>query len=386
MVLVEVVLCIGNHVASHRGLAVFGFQGVEFKDRRLETFGGLHAPGEMHVGGQRALCGFAVEHSVDFGRVGSECHTHDAALRRNDGLTACALHQFGEERVACGGICCGLFFDALGCGRVGSGRVGGGGALGEAVVYFNQSGLQFVERISFPEFEVCASLKQFAHALRFLDARHFHHDLTDLTFAVQHLDVGLSHAEAVDTRAHHLVGVFNGGCHLFGEHFLHLVVRRVVGDILFLELGGKHAAEAVFAVLLLVDRNEDVHEVGAFFLGLLACIGECLGEGGFAGAFTGEALHHVGHAHFEDNVHAAFKVEAETDLQFFAFFECFPVQVHLLVSHGIEVCAAVFALRRELGGFLLVVACHGREREVEKANQSQQHCNYFNKSFVLHCV
>ena len=288
--------------------------------------------------------------------------------------------------MACGCIGSCLFLYALGCGRVGSGRVGGGGALGEAVVYLNQSRLKLVERIGLPEFEVGASLKQFAHALRFLDTRHFHHDLTNLAFAVQHLDIGLSHTEAVDTRAHHLVGVFNGCYHLFGEHLLHFCVGGVVGNILFFELRGEDAAEAVFAVLLLIDRNEDVHEVGAFRLGLLACIGESLGKGRVVGAFAGEALHHIGHAHFEDNVHAAFKVEAETDLQFFAFFECFPVKVHFLVPHGVEVCAAVFALRREFGCFLLVVACYGREREVEKANQSQQHCNYFNKSFVLHCV
>lgn len=286
------------------------------------------------------------------------------------------------RRGCCFAGCCGC----CGLGGVGCGRVGGGAGLREPAVERCERALQLGEGVGFPEFEVGATLEEFAHALGFLDAGHFDHDLADLALSLQNLDVGLCHAEAVDAGAHHLVGVFDGCCHFLVEHLLHLGVGGGVGDALFLKLGGEDASKVVVAVLAAVGGGEGFDEVGTFLLGFGAGFGECGHELGVVCAFACEVFHHVGHADLKDYVHAAFEVETQADLQFLALLERFPVHVDLFVAHGVKVSLAVFALCRKFLGLLLVVAGHGGEAEVEEANQSQQYCDYFNKSFVLHCV
>ena len=128
-----------------------------------------------------------------------------------------------------------LGFGSLGLGAVGSGRVLGIGT-GQTLVEGCERRHGLAKGVSLPELEVGATLKELAHTLGFLDTRHFYHNLAYLALAAQDLNVGLCHTKTVDTRAYHLVGVFNGCIHLLVEHLLHVGVARVVRDVLLAKL------------------------------------------------------------------------------------------------------------------------------------------------------
>ena len=217
MVLVEIVFGIGDDITLHGRLSVYFAERIEFEHVALHAFCTLHAPSQLEVGGEHGLGGFAVDAGVDGSGIGCYTVTYDASVGRH----ALQLHEFGEQRVLVGGLLCGL---GLCFGGVGGGGVGGCVSFGQTAIQRLQGRINFVQCVCFPKFEVGRTLEQFTYALRLLDARHFDHDLANLSFASEDLDVRLGHAKAVDTRAYHLVGVFHGSVDLFGEHFLHLVV------------------------------------------------------------------------------------------------------------------------------------------------------------------
>ena len=104
---------------------------------------------------------------------------------------------------------------------------------------------------------------------------------------------------------------------------------------------------------------------------------------GVGSAFASKVLHHVGHAHLKHYVHTALKVKTQANLQCFAILERF-AEPYGLVAHRVKVCGAVLALCGHLLSLLLVLVSGVRKAEIHEANQGEQHCNYFNKSFVLH--
>ena len=228
MILVKVIFCVGNDVAFHGGTTVHFAECIEFEDISLHAFCRLHAPSELEVCGQCGLGSFALQESIDGSGVSSKCISHYASVGRH----ALDLHQFAQQRVLCGSVL--SSFRCFGFSGIHSCAVSNV-TLCKAGVKCLKSRIDFVERIGFPELEVSTSLKEFADTLGFFDSRHFHHDLTGLSLSAEDLDVRLSDAKSVNTRAHHLVGVFNCGVDLFVQCFLHLRVGGVVRDVLFFE-------------------------------------------------------------------------------------------------------------------------------------------------------
>ena len=103
-------------------------------------------------------------------------------------------------------------------------------------------------------------MEELAHTLRLFDTWHFDHDLAHLS-ATSRIGCWVCHTEAVDTLAHHLIGVVDRCLDFFFEGGFHLRVRAVGGDTFFLEFEGEDTAELVFTHLLLVETHEDIEEV-----------------------------------------------------------------------------------------------------------------------------
>ena len=248
--------------------------------------------------------------------------------------------------------------------------------------------LKFRDVISFPEFEVCATLKEVTHTFGFLDTRHFHHDLTHLTLTTENLDVGLSHTETVDTRAYNFVRVCYSGFNFFDKHLLYFFVSRSIAYALFLELCSEDTPELIFTLDFLIRLYEEVYEVAFTLLRAFLSLAYSSEEVSVLSIlFASEVLYHVGYTHFENDIHTALEVKTETDFEFFAFLEGLPAEVNLFVAHRIEVSdAGINALSCcDFCSLLLVVVRYKREREIEAASQEQQYGDCFYKSFVLHC-
>ena len=211
---VELAAGLHHDVAVEGGLAVDGLEGdqIEVLSALVHC---LHFPSEFEVVGQDGLGQRAVDDFVDAGGVG---HVDDAGdcHRLVDGAQ---VEHLGEVGLLCGGgLChggaigggnggavgerrCALRFDGGGIGHGGLGSLeAGGGTLAQG----EQRAADFALVIGFIEFEVGSALEQFAHALRLLDTREFEQNAAR---ALEFLDVGSDHTEAVDTVAQHLVGI-----------------------------------------------------------------------------------------------------------------------------------------------------------------------------------
>ena len=216
------------------------------------------------------------------------------------------------------GVSHGFFFRAVYLCCVGLRAFVAGSRLCQARVEGCEGTLDVLQIISFPEFEVGATLEELAHTLGLFDTGHFDHDLTHLSATFEDLDVGLCHTEAVDTLAHHLVGVVDRSLNFLFEGGFHLRVGAVGRDAFFLELKGEETAELVFTHFLLVETHEDIEEVIRRILGFCASFVHDLLHLRVVGVAAGQVLHNVGNRHFENDVHTAFQVETQTDLEGFA--------------------------------------------------------------------
>ena len=97
-------------------------------------------------------------------------------------------------------------------------------------------------------------MQQLTYALGLLDARHFDHDASFLTF--EGLDVRLYDAEAVDTCAEHVVGVVDSTLHLGAEYAFHLRVCALGGHLVAQLLCGKEFGQGLVGLQSLVVLNK----------------------------------------------------------------------------------------------------------------------------------
>ena len=142
-----------------------------------------------------------------------------------------------------------------GCGSVGrSSLVDGAQRCGKLGVERDEEGNDFLCVVGLPELQVGAALQELTHTLGLLHTGHLHHDTTLLAF--EGLDVGLYHAEAVDTGAEHVVGVVDGTLHLGAEHALHLLVGALRGHLVAELLCGKELGKSLVGLQLLVVLNK----------------------------------------------------------------------------------------------------------------------------------
>ena len=342
MVLVILVLRRGDHFAGQGCLAVGATQCIEFE----QALFGARAPSEVEVGGQH-LCGqFGVDGAVDRRRVECRGIAHYTVFRVTghseeteqgvclEGSFACFVGRCGSLFGFAGvvllseclegvgsrslGVSHGFFFRAVYLCGVGLRAFVAGSRLCQASVEGCEGTLDVLQIISFPEFEVGATLEELAHTLWLFDTGHFDHDLTHLSATFEDLDVGLCHTEAVDTLAHHLIGVVDRRLDFFFEGGFHLRVCAVGGDTFFLEFKGEETAELVFTHFLLVETHEDIEEVIRRILCFCASFVHDLLHLRVVGVAAGQVLHNVGNRHFENDVHTAFQVETQTDLEGFA--------------------------------------------------------------------
>ncbi len=195
----------------------------------LNAVGGLGAPEQLQVGRQHLLGQRTIDNLVDGGSIADACITADAQA-----LT-CGL-QHGEQRVQLLGLSqlvVGRSLDVLLLValelKLGLGVLGGlhllvglglgqfclftdGGAVldrrgilvavGQTLVELLQIGQHLVGVVGLPEFEVGRTLQQLTHALGLADSRHL--NANTALGALHLLDVGLHHAELVDTCADHI--------------------------------------------------------------------------------------------------------------------------------------------------------------------------------------
>ena len=86
---------------------------------------------------------------------------------------------------------------------------------------------------------------------------------------------------------------------------------------------------------------------------------------------VGECLDDVGDADFENDVHAAFEVEAQSDAHLATLFQCPDVEVNLVVEQRVQiaVCCVLSFCFGEGFHFALVVVSHDGEAQVEEAHQ-----------------
>ena len=229
-------------------------------------------------------------------------------------------------------------------------------------------------------------MEELTHALRLLDTGHLHHNAAFLT--LEGLDVGLHHAEAVDTGAEHVVRVVDGTLHFAAQHLLHFLVGALRGDLVAQLLGGKQLSQRAFGgqftIVLDEKRDKIFLALSGLLGGLLHSLAEC-----FVGFFlvVGERLHHVGHAHFQHDIHTALQVQTESDTHLAAVLQRPDAQIHFVVLERIHV--AIRSLLAFGGHHVFILALevagdHG-EAEVEQAYQRQQQREELDKSFVLHC-
>ncbi len=172
---------------------------------------------------------------------------------------------------------------------------------GILVVDLRQLGKNLAQFIRLPELQIGTSLKQFAHALWFLDARQLNQDATRLC---QTLDIGLNHAETVNTGAQHVKRVVNGTVHLLAQHVLHLFVGGGGRHFLLQFECGENACQLGIGIHLverLKEQRQEVRVARALFLQRhVHRTGEC-----FRCVVTAQRAENVRHRHLHNNVHTA---------------------------------------------------------------------------------
>ena len=135
------------------------------------------------------------------------------------------------------------------------------------LVELHEIRLHFLIVVCLPELEVCATLQELTHTLRFADTRHLNHDAAFLSFEL--LDVRLNYSELVDTVAHNVERVVDGRLHFLAQHLLNFTVRALSAYLALKLLCCKHCREASAVGVLLVGVDEKGYKVALTCLFLL---------------------------------------------------------------------------------------------------------------------
>ena len=244
-ILVKLVLSLSHNLTFQWSTSVLACSadGIEFEDL-AGLVHSLHTPLEGEVGGEYLLSHLRVEEGINLGSVESQGITYHATT-----LSTCGL-EHGEEGILLLSLVRSLATHAgsslfihlvahlsqhastalsrvglLGCGFCGSSLSGSGSSVGcyrvsglshgtsvaESSIELREVGSHLRSVVSLPELKVGTTLKELTYTLWLLDAGEFHHDASALSLNL--LDVGLHHAEAVDTCAEHIERVVNGLFH-----------------------------------------------------------------------------------------------------------------------------------------------------------------------------
>ena len=190
-------------------------------------------------------------------------------------------------------------------------------------------------------------------------------------------------AEAVDTRTQHHKRVVDSAFYLLADHALDLFVGRT-GSNLILEFERSEDRSQLGVRINLAERGKEQGNkvVTAGFLLLLSESHGTIEV--LARVVAAQCAKDVRDTHFHCYVHTALEVKTKIDLFLAALFQRV-AEPHFLRGNRVQIeelfCLVTCSV---LCGFFLVVIDNNREREIESANQEQQHCKCSYNSFVLH--
>ena len=178
------------------------------------------------------------------------------------------------------------------------------------VIGLHQRRIDLLVFVSGPEFEAGRPLQQFADAFRLLDARQFHQYPSRI---FKTLDIGLRHAELVDTVAKHVERVFDRAFGRRPEHFDHFGVRTVRGDLFaqFRRIENIAQPTAVRNLFVGFGKKRDIILRTVFLL--FAGLHQRLVETGIL-AVVRKRPDHILDRDLQHDVHTAAQVETEVDL------------------------------------------------------------------------
>ncbi len=249
----------------------------------------------------------------------------------------------------------------------------------------------FLIIINFEELEVCRRFEKFRYTFRFLYAREFEQDLALLV--LEFLDVRGYYTELVDTCAEDV----EGGVHLRGNLLVEGSDYLIVGGIGFefseeLAFTGKEACHGAGLEILGNFGDEALfrpfHPLRFGLAYGIVDFGQLL----FA---RGVLTENVGHRDFEHHVHTSLEVQTHAYLHLAYLVVGVPEIDFLFVDRIVELFQTLFvgvigdvrgfgSCGSELFRLFLVMRGHERERNVEAANQNQEHRDDADKPFVLH--
>ena len=165
--------------------------------------------------------------------------------------------------------------------------------------------------IDLPEFQLGGALQQVGDTLGLFHAGKFHED----TAALEQLQVGLGHAETVDTGTEDLERAVRNLAGLFLQPGDNLGVGGILDAGTLAEIGAQVRIVKLQRTLLLVEivhENIDkvaVRRVGELLLRILESSLEQL-----VILVDGQALHHIRHGDFQGDVHTALQVQTQVQL------------------------------------------------------------------------
>ena len=411
--LVVFILGIGDHVAFQGSTAVAlgDLDSIELIDL-VVLVNTLDTPEEFHVGGQEGFGLGSLEEGADGVHVALAGIAHAGTVVLVEHL------QTGEQGMSLQGSLggsavvgsCSLGIVALGdgCERIVGSRSGSGVSCGglyllggllssiflgillytggsELAVELDEEGHSLSGGVGLPKLQIGGTLKELAHAVGLLDTGELDHDAALLT--LKGLDVGLHDAEAVDTCADDIERVVDGGLHLLAQNAFHFAVGALGVHLAAQLLGGEELSQVAVGSQLLVVLDKKGNKIALTGLGFLLGLFNGLIEVGVI-LVVGQCLHHIGHRHFEDDVHATLEVKTQTNSHLAALLECPDPKINGFIGERVQVVlSGFFALDGgNLLGLALVVLGNEGEAEVEDAHECKQDCENFYESFVLHFV
>ena len=338
VVLIDILTGVAHHAVASDGLraqqgsdtVVFLFQRIDriSRDAVVELLGGTPVEDDVGIAEDSAQFG---QHLVDL--------RHVSLSEVGDDVIA------GGDSVAEDGAFANFFFlifvfvliGGFGVFRCSQFRIGVQGSIQSGVGFgslslrssfllvlqFNsQFGVRFSEAlldglaahhvvIDFPEFQFCGALQQVGDTLGFLHTGKLHED----TAALQHLQVGLSHTETVDTGTQDLERAVHDFVALLADVGDDLVIGGVLHAGTLAEVGAEVGIVEVQRLLLGVEvLHENIDKVAVdrlcvFCLSFLKRIFEQL-----VVRVGGQALHSVRHGNLQGHVHTALQVQAQVQL------------------------------------------------------------------------
>ena len=201
---------------------------------------------------------------------------------------------------------------------------------GDHLIGCCQTGINLIQIIGFPKFEIGTTLQKFTHTFGLFHTGKLH---KNTTVFFETLYIGSNHTETVDTGTQYIERVVDGTVQFLTQNSNDLVIGSTRSNFFFQLIGTENRCQPDIRIQFFIFIYKNRQKVG-----VVGLIGRCSVESRIefgVGIVIGKRSQHISNRNLQRYIHTAFEVQTQTDFHLITLFQSVITKIYFLGCHRI---------------------------------------------------